>query len=143
MRPGRLAGGTDSRGRATVDDGASRTASVVLPWPLVGRPPSGTRAMLVDLLAGDDAAIPVAQAGQGSAGDAGIRSAHGSQVVCRDGRIEASDTVRAPGYECGQQAGVSGTLTITASDHVVTITIAGGIIVAVTATGTAVWTPGG
>lgn len=131
---------------ANVAEDLQYSADIALPWPLTGRPKNGAVAMLMSLADGDDVAMPLRmRPGNGLAsGDAGIASGHGTWIVCADARIEASDAVKAPGYRCGDDAGVSGTLTITDADGwSVTLRVKGGLVVAVVASGTAVWTPEG
>ncbi len=144
VEAGRLRGDADADA-AEVDDGATRQTRLIAPWGLRSRPPSGALAAVLSLASGEDVAMTFTPSpGDGlGVGDVALRSSHGSQIRCRDGLCESSDEFEAPGYRCNGLSGTSGTLTITASSFVLTLILAGGIIVSVTASGTAVWQPSG
>jgi len=145
VRPGNLRGRVSGASAQVADGGQERACRVLFPWGLAGRPGSGTIAAVWAPAFGEEAALPYRSGDAGlEPGDAAILSEHGSSVRCGDGIVEASDPVRATGFQVGQQSGVSGTLTVTDSDGwVLTIGIKGGIIVSVAATGAAVWAPEG
>lgn len=131
---------------ATITDGAERQATLISPLGLLCRPRSGARVLVLTAASGEEVALPVqVSPGDGlDAGEVALAAPGGARVRCRRDTVEASRKVDAPGYAAGGQDGVSGTLKITDSDGwSVTLVVAGGIIVSVTAGGSATWGPEG